>query len=261
MRRLAPGLRREEVAAMAGVGVTWYTWLEQGREINVSDETLERVSRALKLSASDKEYFYALAGLPLRRRRATTVSASMRSVVAGFTAWPALLLNARLDVLVHNDLADRVFSLSAGAGRFAKNHVWRVFLDPERRRLYRPGTPATERNLVGRFRAAYAEHIGEPEFEELIGVLNEGSPLFAELWGERETYPMATNEVPLDHPSLGPLRFHSARATPDECTGNLLSLLPPADEATVTAMRRAQDLLEGDRARSARRGGRGAKPA
>src|SRR5262249_36281778 len=64
-RRLTPGLRREELAALAGVGVTWYTWLEQGREINVSADTLRRIARALGLSISDERYLFSLAGLPV----------------------------------------------------------------------------------------------------------------------------------------------------------------------------------------------------
>src|SRR5580658_9551861 len=138
-RRLTPGLRREELAAIAGVGVTWYTWLEQGREINVSDDTLERVSRALKLSPSDRAYLFTLVGLPVRQKHETSVSEAMRLAVAGFTAGPAMIFSPRFDVLVHNQLAAIVYSMAEDeTSRFANNHLWQLFMDPRRQRLYGP---------------------------------------------------------------------------------------------------------------------------
>jgi transcriptional regulator with XRE-family HTH domain len=255
-RRLTPGLRREEVASIAGVGVTWYTWLEQGREINVSDDTLWRVSRALKLSPSDKAYLFTLVGLPMRQKHETLVSEAMRLAVAGFTAGPAMVFGPRFDVLVYNQLADLVYSMAMAGdtGPFGNNHLWRLFMDPERRRLYGPDyLEPGGRNLVGVFRVRYAEHIGEPEFDDFVHALSAGSALFAKLWKERATQPLLTIQVPLNHPRLGPLKFHSVRTTPGDGSANSIYFLPPADAATISAMRRAMDPLGDDHLRGPRR--------
>jgi transcriptional regulator with XRE-family HTH domain len=256
-RRLTPGLRREELASIAGIGVTWYTWLEQGREMNVSDDMLSRVSRALKLSASDKLYLFTLAGLPIRERRENSVSDAMRFAVAGFTAGPAMVFSPRFDVLAHNELADRVYGMAEYAGPFGNNHLWRLFMDPERGRLYEPASPEhAGRNLVGIFRVRYAEHVGEPEYDEFVAALTAGSAVFAKLWTERLTQHALTVDVTMNHPSLGALKFHSVfgsvRTTPGEGSENSICFLPPADAATISAMRRAMAPVARRGAREAR---------
>src|SRR5262245_5508982 len=183
-RRLTPGLRREEVAVLANMGVTWYTWLEQGRDINVSAKTLRQVSSALSLSASDEIYLFTLAGLPIPRdvRRADLKDpASLQGVLDGFTTGPAVMFGPTFDVLGYNRVWNFIYAIGSYRGPFARNHVYRLFMDPMRRRLY-VDYEVVARHMVGLLRAQYADHVGAPEFRQLLDALTAASPEFARLW-------------------------------------------------------------------------------
>jgi transcriptional regulator with XRE-family HTH domain len=254
-RRLTSGLRREEVAAIAGVGLTWYTWLEQGREISVSSDVLRRVSRALWLSASDETYLFTLAGVaPDRSRKAkAAVTPAMRKTIDSFTAGPALIFGPWFDVLAYNESADIIYSFDAASGRFSNNHIWRLFMDPMRQRIYSAAQlEHGARNLVGILRARYAEHVGRPELEELVQALQASSALFRKLWDERTTTSLETFNARFEHPTLGALEFYSVRATPGDAPADMIWLLPPADRRTELAMARALKLRRNKRKRSTR---------
>jgi transcriptional regulator with XRE-family HTH domain len=251
-RRLTSGLRREELAAIAGVGLTWYTWLEQGREINVSSDMLRRVSRALMLSPSDEAYLFALAGVALDRKRKldSAITPGIRALVENFSAGPSIVFGPWFDVLVHNALAELVYSFGAFSGRFANNHIWRLFMDPARQSLYPPAhIELGARNLVGILRARFAEHVAQPELQSLVQELQSQSPLFAKLWNERTTSSLSTFIAVLQHPALGPLEFHSVRATPGDAPACMLWFLSPANRRTELAMDRARRLLRNRRGR------------
>ena len=254
-RRLTSGLRREEVAALAGVGLTWYTWLEQGREISVSSDVLRRISRALRLSPSDETYLFTLAGVVNDRRRKTksAVTPGMRKTIDGFTAGPALIFGPWFDVLAYNESADIIYAFDAVSGRFSNNHVWRLFMDPMRQRIYPPEQLARgARDVVGTLRARYAEHVGRPELEELVEALQAGSELFRVLWDERTTTSLEPFNARFDHPALGALEFCSVRVTPGDAPANMIWLLPAADRRTELTMERALKLRRNKRKRSTR---------
>lgn len=238
-RRLTPGLRREEVAALAGVGLTWYTWLEQGREINVSGDTLRRVARALRLTATDEEYMFSLAGLEAPGNAAfdAALPAAVQLVLDGFTMGPALVLGPMMDVLAYNALADHVYSFGAYEGPFAGNHLWRAVMDPARRQLYVTWEESV-RNFIGLFRLHAAPHVEQPQYQELIAALCAASPDFTRIWNDRETRTLQPYELSLRHPRLGPLLLHSVRMRVENFPG-IIFLLPPADQATRAALTRA----------------------
>src|SRR5271166_4946470 len=131
-RRRTPGLRREEVASLALVGVTWYTWLEQGRDIRVSAGVLDRTAKALRLSPSDTTYLFVLAGYVRPETDASTsqVDARLQQIIDGFTAGPAMISNGRFDCVAFNHLADIIYQWDAYKGPFARNFLWRSFMDP-----------------------------------------------------------------------------------------------------------------------------------
>jgi transcriptional regulator with XRE-family HTH domain len=110
-RRRTPGLRREEVALLAGVGVTWYTWLEQGRQINASTQVLDAVARTLRLGRAEREHLYRLAeATPLRTECArTAVPDTIREIVHSLEPLPATLINSRFDILLSNDASEELF--------------------------------------------------------------------------------------------------------------------------------------------------------
>src|SRR5271165_6603846 len=110
-RRRTPGLRREEVALLAGVGVTWYTWLEQGREINASTQVLDAVATTLRLDRAEREHLYRLAeATPLRSECARqAVPDTIREIVHSLDPLPASLINSRFDILLSNDASEELF--------------------------------------------------------------------------------------------------------------------------------------------------------
>src|SRR5215467_4133869 len=131
-RRRAPGLRREEVASIAGVGLTWYTWLEQGRDIRVSEDMLQRLALALNLSPHDTAYLFSLAGRrpPEVRALSIKIDSSIQLALDGFKAGPGFVLNARMDTVAFNRLAEAIYRFDNFDGPLARNNVWRLFMDP-----------------------------------------------------------------------------------------------------------------------------------
>ena len=209
-RRRTPGLRREEVALLAGVGVTWYTWLEQGRPINASGQVLDAVSRTLRLDRAEREHLYQLAeATPLRSWSGSTViPEAVRDVVRSLDPLPALLINSRFDVIQANDAHEQMFWDWHSMPCVHKNLLWCGITEPRARELfvnYDEEVPY----MVARLRAAYGRHVGDPDWEEDIRRLADLSPEFAELWARQEVAEPAVRTRRFMHPDAGLLAFTS----------------------------------------------------
>jgi transcriptional regulator with XRE-family HTH domain len=238
-RRRTPGLRREEVADRAGVSITWYTWLEQGRDIHCSISLVARLAKALRLSRTDTDYLFRLAGHspPPDPTSIRIVEPAIHSVFEGFTAGPALLMSPRLDILAFNPLADAVFRFGSYSGPFAENHLWRGFMHEERRKLYVDWEDLMFRG-VALLRAHYATRIGDQSFETLIQALLQESPDFSRMWEERRTVPLDSITLRLESPDLGKLTFTSTRFSVPTLADHVAFFLSPADEASKQALAR-----------------------
>lgn len=237
-RRRTPGLRREEVAAAADVGVTWYTFLEQGRDIRVSSDALDRIAHALRLSESDTAYLFSLADVarPEAAQPAEAIDPRFAQVVQ-VIARPAFVLNPRGDVVAYNAMADAIYRFSAGTGPFGANHLWRFFTDPARRNLYADWPEAPDA-AVGLFRANYASRVGDPYFEELIAALTAASADFRATWQRETTISIRPGSAILTSPRFGRMTIHSVRFTMPGLPGYILFVLLPADRATERAFAR-----------------------
>jgi len=248
-RRLTPGLRREEVAALAEVGVTWYTWLEQGRAINVSAAALARIARALQLDATDEAYLFALAGLaraePVRNH--VLLPPTVQGVLDLYQA-PAFVLDPAFDVLACNALAERLYRFGECRGRFAANHLWNAFMNPARRRLYEPCFEPGLLNLLGIFRVNQAAHPDDPRFETLIEALGAASPEFPALWRRHYTAPLTAWSGHFRHPEFGEVRLHSnrfpLRDADGTASGATAFFFVPEDAATATSFARIARRLQ-----------------
>jgi transcriptional regulator with XRE-family HTH domain len=237
-RRLTEGLRREELAALAGVGLTWYTWLEQGRAINPSARMLSRVSRALRLSRTDEAYLFTLAGQPaplVSQQTDVTQLPTLQRVLDGFTAGPAVIFDPVFDVLAFNSIWERIYAPGDYRGPFASNHIYRMFMDSDRRRLY-VDHDAVAQNMVGLLRGRYADHIGDRRFEELIAQLGAVSPEFTQLWSGHQTQALDLFHLRLRHPTMGALALHATRFPVEDIRGALVFFGAPADQATEAAL-------------------------
>jgi transcriptional regulator with XRE-family HTH domain len=237
-RRRTPGLRREEVALLAGVGTTWYTWLEQGRDVRASLEVLEAVSRALRLTPAERAHVILLGRgeqAPPCKAPAEEVSPTLRRLVENIGPGPAYLLGRRWDYLAWNRSFERVFSWEPGPDALSRNHVWLWFMDPARRTLCSGDWAASARLLVAKFRADSARNIGDPVFEELISALESASPEFRKLWKRHEVSGSGDGHKELAHPLVGPLAFDHAVFRHGE-TGDLrLILYTPSCEHDTRA--------------------------
>jgi transcriptional regulator with XRE-family HTH domain len=235
-RRRTPGLRREEVAQLAGVGTTWYTWLEQARDVRASRGVLEAVGAALRLTPAEHRHLMRLGRgeeveLPASGE---AVSGTLRRLIANLGANPAYLLGRRWDYLAWNEATVALFGDPGELEPERRNHVLSLFTDPRRRAIV-TDWDATVRIVVARFRADAARHVGDPDFEALLEVLQRESPEFRRLWKRHEVEGDMTGRKVLLHHELGYLVFEHAALRPAEATDQRLILYSPLPEEDTAA--------------------------
>ncbi|BAW07047.1 DNA-binding protein [Nocardia seriolae] len=208
-RRRTPGLRREEVAVLAGVGVSWYTWLEQGRDITVSAEVLDAVATALRLDGPERGHLYLLAGLNPPCRAADSgpdISAETRNLLDAWGARPAVLRDRYWNVLAYNETARRVFGFT-GPGH---NCLITYFTNPRYLAMAQVWTDAAPA-VVAAYRADTCP--GDPGFEAIITELATRSPEFATLWSRHDVGVAEQAVNALSHPEVGELYFDATTLT------------------------------------------------
>lgn len=205
-RRRTPGLRREELAQLAGVGVTWYTWLEQARPIRVSDQVLESLTRALGLTAEERAHLFNLARGEKPRSHATdeAIHPAIQRVLDQQGNSPAYVLGERWDLLAWNTAATRVFTDFATLPAGLRNIVWYMFADPTLRAMLVDWERQAQRQLA-QFRASSARHAGAPSFSQLVQALSARSPEFRAWWPQHDVLGRPEARKDLDHSIVGRL--------------------------------------------------------
>jgi hypothetical protein len=243
-RRRTPGLRREEVAQHAGVGVTWYTWLEQARDINVSDQVLDAISRTLLLDPHERGHLFTLAGSPLTAvgPDCMPVSGAVRQLLTKLDPYPACVTNGRYDLLAYN----RAYTVLIGdldALPFdQRNTLWLAFTSPTMKSALSDWDLAVRR-MVGQYRAAMADHVGEPAWKCMVNRLQEASPEFAELWQRHDVAAPENLTKRFRHPQLGPLQFSYTNLWLSQRIGVRLVAYTPDDPETDLALTANADLM------------------
>ncbi|MFG3488712.1 MULTISPECIES: helix-turn-helix transcriptional regulator [unclassified Streptomyces] len=204
-RRRTPGLRREEVAVLAGVGVSWYQWLEQGRDITVSPQVLDAVARVLRLSPAERRHLYVLAALnppaPETAPEDRDMCAGLRRLIDAWMPFPAHIMDAYWNTVLYNDAAAVVLGMSPDS---APNCLVTFFTDP----LYRTRMGHWEEmapRVVAQFRSACSESPEDEGFRHVVEELRGLSPEFAKLWERRDILPGGQNRKELEHPLVGTL--------------------------------------------------------
>ncbi|WBQ08179.1 helix-turn-helix domain-containing protein [Kribbella sp. CA-293567] len=213
-RRRVPGLRREEVALLAGISVPYYTRLEQGQSHRASPEILDAIARALSLTEAERIHLHALADAqqrrPSQRRRAPErITEATIALLDALGAAPAIVLGRSTEVLAWNRQGHALY-----AGHLAfdapqqpatrPNMARLVFLDAHTRELY-SGWPAKARAVVGNLRIAVARNPGDPLLLGLIGDLTVNSPEFAKLWADHRIKTCHVTDYEMRHPLVGTL--------------------------------------------------------
>lgn len=237
-RRRTPGLRREEVAQLAGIGLSWYTWLEQGRDIKPSAPVLDALARVLKLDSGERAHLFHLARveLPLPTRGyPNSPPPELAALVDELAPHPAYLLGPRTDVLAWNRGATAMLGTPTVAPDGRPNMLWWLFTRPGPRS---PQIDATARNTLARFRAEQARRIGDPDFTALIDALELESAMFRKLWLEHEVLTGQLGTKTIEHPQLGTLRLRHLQSVPTEHPDLRLTQFTPVDAATRAALAR-----------------------
>lgn len=207
-RRRTPGLRREEVAAMAGVGVTWYTWLEQGRDINVSSHFLDRVSRVLNLDEVERRHLFLLAQKRppvLCEKTSYQVSSLIRLLLDDLKIRPAYVFNLRWDVIAWNAAAQHVFAFE-GQRPDELNMLWMLFADDRlNRRIADWNNQAPL--FVASFRRDFAQAPEDEDMLNLVDRLEEKSDLFRSLWRSQSVQGRCQGRRSFDVKGVGLVEF------------------------------------------------------
>ena len=232
-RRRTPGLRREDVAALAGLSVTWYTWLEQGRDIQVSAEVLERISETLRLSTTEREYLYALVQNrppPARGWTGDGVTPAVRRMIDA-QSMPAIVMTACWDVVAWNQLAVAVLRDYA-AIPVARRNLLKILLVDEK--MFEPGSEPYEamaRRVLAKFRVDYSQFREELAFDRLIDELNAESEAFRRLWNSPEV--LGHSEAIVEYSQLGGLSLEHTSYVPEGAPALRLVMYAPYDDESA----------------------------
>lgn len=239
-RRRAPGLRREEVAQLAGVGVTWYTWLEQGREINASEQVLEAIARALHLDDDERRHLFTLADahveVPASSPKVDDVILTLLDKLMPF---PACVQTARYDLLAYNRgyrfLIEDLDELPSDD----RNCILQNFLNPDWRTacLFHEHAMA---DMVARLRANSADHLGEPGWKDLIERLKT-SQEFRDLWSRNDVRRTLPAFKQFRNRLVGSMSFTSTSLWLGERSDTRLVTFTPSD---ATSHERLERLVE-----------------
>jgi transcriptional regulator with XRE-family HTH domain len=249
-RRRTPGLRREEVAQLAGVGATWYTWLEQGRDVRASLEVFEALAKALRLTTAERNHLILLGRgeeAPPCKPPAERIAPTIKRLVESLGPNPAYVIGRRWDYLAWNRAACALFGDFGRIPRAARNHLWQMFMDPSRRQLLADWEHGS-RLAVAKFRADSARHLGDPSFEELIGALRQSSPEFSKMWKRHEVAATGHGRKEVRHPVAGTLLFEHSVFHPTEFPEQRLSLYSPVPESDTAE--KLAELIEGSAAQA-----------
>lgn len=218
--RRVRGLRREEVALLAGVSADYLTRLEQGRERSPSVQVLDAIARALQLDVHAATHLVRI-GQPTSRASAapwrSTVSPELRGLMERLVGVPACVVGPALDLLALNDQAEALYR-----GFAHRDNLMRmIFLDPAARDFYRDWD-RTAKGVVRNFRATSAAFADEPRVREVVGELALRSPAFAALWAEYEVRPRTLEDKAFHHPDVGDLYLHFQAFTVTDAPGQQL---------------------------------------
>lgn len=207
-RRRTPGLRREEVAELANIGVSWYTLLEQGQDVHPSRQVLSSLAQALRLTTAEEQHLFLLAygEKPVKRlTEGEQATPALQRVVDSLNPHPAFLVGLRWEALTWNRAAELVFRIHEPCPPHSRNIIWRFF-QPEISTFY-VGWEKQAPGLVAQFRADYARYPGDASFREIIEDLQRDSPQFCQWWEQQNVRSLADGPRVIQHQTLGRLEF------------------------------------------------------
>lgn len=237
-QRRVPGLRREELALLAGVSVDYYTRLEQGRARNAPPDILDAVAAALRLDGDERAHLHNLAKPASTRRRPSRpqqVGPEMRQALQALATIPAYIIGRRLDILAWNSLARTLIADFPALPAAERNMARLVFLDDASKDLY-PDWESKARDTVSNLRLDAGRHPDDPRLATLVGELSLGSADFRRLWADHNVRGKTRGRKRFNHPQLGELAldYVAMRAPDDPDMTMMIYSAPPGSEAAIT---------------------------
>lgn len=240
-RRRTEGLRREDVAALSGVSVAWYTWLEQGRAMRVSDEVLERICHTFRLSEDERVYLFSLVQHrpPRLQQQPQNDAPEDLARLLDVVQVPALIMNLRWDVLAWNELNTIVFRDYSILPPNERNLLELLFTRPS---YYKDPQEyeSMARRILAKLRVHYSSAGDDPKFEAMIRRLENNSPVFRRIWRSPEINVKSYGMHRFKHAQLGELTFENCTFVPDGHPTLRMVLCTPCDEFTRQAIARAR---------------------
>lgn len=207
-RRRTSGLRREEIAQLAGISVTWYTWIEQGRDVQCSAQVLESLARVLRLQAHEKHYLFSLIGLQPtpQPHQQSNINPTLQNLLEHQGNYPAYIMGRYWQLLAWNQAAVKLFGDFDAIPLIEQNMMTYVFLRPETRAfLLNWGERA--RRLVAEFRIDCSKYLDDPYLIEMVERLSQTSHEFKKFWDEHNVQLRDGGRRDFIHPALGHLIF------------------------------------------------------
>lgn len=226
-RRRVSGLRREELARLAGVSVDYYTRLEQGRSRSASTEVLDALATALHLDDAERSHLHTIARPSPARRRRRPRPQRVHPATWGLldaletTGRPAFVLGRRLDVLAHNPLAGRLITDFRALPAAERNQARFVFFDPHARELYKDW-PKVAADTAAMLRLDAGRHPDDPALGALVGELSVRSEEFRRFWSANRVHRRTTGTKEYHHPLVGDLTITYQALTPGDDPDQIL---------------------------------------
>jgi transcriptional regulator with XRE-family HTH domain len=244
-RRRTPGLRREEVAQLAGVGVTWYTWLEQGRDIRVSEQVLEAIARTLLLDRDEQVHLFTLAGARDQSvaKECAAVSPQLHTVLAQLLPLPAAVVNGKYDILAYNSSYARLAGNLDDVPIEDRNCMWLLFTDPAWRKALVDWDDAAAR-MTANLRGLYADHVSDAPWKSFVSRLRKASPAFAELWARHDVRGIENKTKRYRTELVGMLHLDVTNAWLAPKNGSRLLVYTPGDAETARRLDKLAALIE-----------------
>ncbi|WP_330249655.1 helix-turn-helix transcriptional regulator [Nocardia sp. NBC_00565] len=230
-RRRTPGLRREEVAELTGVSLTWYTWLEQGRKIAASPQVVDALARALRLDDGQHRHLRRLAGLadPVAAAQPGAAMSRLQRLVDSMMPSPAVIHDGHFDFVVWNEAYTRIRLDPNELDPDHRNMLWMMFTHKENRAAMRNWEPAA-RAVLSQFRALVGRRPDDPRLTTLVADLSEASPEFRIWWSEYPVQDFRAATIGIDHPEAGALNLELFQLRLVENPDLLLVLQLPSTE-------------------------------
>ncbi|MFK7695682.1 helix-turn-helix transcriptional regulator [Paenibacillus sp. HJGM_3] len=239
IRRRTPGLRREEVAQLAGVSTTWYTWLEQGRDIKVSAPVLESIASALQLTVDERKYLFALAldtgmGVTSHREETPQISLSLQKILQELKICPTIISDRRCNIVAWNEAASHVFLDFERIPPEERNLIRLLFSRKELRRLAVNWEHFVS-GFLAIFRAYYGQYVEDDWYDRFLKEMSGVHPDFDRLWAESEVSSAPEVLLHFRHSKAGPMQFHLTSLQVQGAAELRCSIYTPAPDTTTEA--------------------------